>query len=136
MLRAIAVANGDHGPHSGLPRPGNHLLAIGVELLAIKMRVRIDKHDYCLCGDSRPRLSMPSQARLVFGYRLPYRRATLSFTSNLAPTGTSSKKPARTGLPPSSDAATIIPFDSMPRSLRGARLATITTFRPIKVSGA
>src|ERR1035437_6297681 len=81
MLRAIAVANGDYGLHSGLPRPRDHLLAIGVELLAIKMRVRIDKHDYCLCRDSRPRLSMPSQARLVFGHRVPYRRATLSFTS-------------------------------------------------------
>src|SRR5262249_10282414 len=40
-----------------------------------------------------------------------------------APTGTSSRKPARIGLPPSSDAATIMPFDSMPRSLRGCRLA-------------
>src|ERR1700736_979669 len=35
-----------------------------------------------------------------------------------APTGTSSRNPARTGLPPSSEAATIMPFDSMPRSLR------------------
>ena len=37
-----------------------------------------------------------------------------------APTGTSSRKPASTGLPPSSEAATIIPFDMMPRSFRGA----------------
>src|SRR5882757_6859507 len=55
---------------------------------------------------------------------------------NLAPTGTSSKNPANTGLPPSSDAATIIPFDSSPRSLRGARLATITTLRPTSGSGS
>ena len=53
-----------------------------------------------------------------------------------APTGTSSRKPASTGLPPSSDAATIMPFDSMPRSLRGCRLATITTLRPIIFSGS
>src|SRR6266852_5148941 len=49
---------------------------------------------------------------------------------SLAPTGTSSRNPASTGLPPSSEAATIMPFDSTPRSLRGARLATMTTFRP------
>ena len=55
---------------------------------------------------------------------------------SLAPTGTSSKNPASTGCPPSSDAATIMPFDSRPRSLRGARFATITTLRPTSVSGA
>ena len=53
-----------------------------------------------------------------------------------APTGTSSRKPARMGLPPSSDAATIMPFDSMPRSLRGCRLATMTTLRPTIFSGS
>src|SRR5579872_1793183 len=53
-----------------------------------------------------------------------------------APTGTSSRKPARTGLPPSSEAATIMPCDSRPRSFRGARLATITTFRPSIFSGS
>ena len=36
-----------------------------------------------------------------------------------APTGMSSRNPASTGLPPSTEAATIMPFDSMPRSLRG-----------------
>src|SRR5208283_5421622 len=46
-----------------------------------------------------------------------------------APTGTSSWNPTSTGLPPSTDAATIIPFDSMPRSFRGCKLATITTLR-------
>src|SRR6476646_516303 len=50
---------------------------------------------------------------------------------SLAPTGTSSKNPASTGLPPSREAATIMPFDSRPRNLRGCRLATITTLRPI-----
>jgi len=32
--------------------------------------------------------------------------------------------------------ATIMPFDSRPRSLRGARLATITTLRPMSASGS
>src|SRR6266478_3399930 len=55
---------------------------------------------------------------------------------SLVPSGTSSRKLASTGLPPSGDAATIMPLDSRPRSLRGARFATITTFRPINVSGS
>src|ERR1700694_4432930 len=46
---------------------------------------------------------------------------------SLAPTGMSSRKPASTGLPPSMEAATIMPLDSSPRSLRGCKLATITT---------
>src|SRR5205085_12396515 len=54
---------------------------------------------------------------------------------NRAPTGMSSRKAASTGLPPSTEAATIMPFEVRPRSLRGARLATITTFRPINCSG-
>src|SRR5579864_8240927 len=58
------------------------------------------------------------------------------FHFSLAPTGTSSRKLASTGFPFSSDAATIMPFDSRPRSLRGARLATITTLRPTRGSGA
>ena len=33
------------------------------------------------------------------------------------------------------DAATIIPLDSRPRSLRGCKLATMTTLRPISDSG-
>ena len=52
-----------------------------------------------------------------------------------APTGTSSRNPASTGLPPSSDAATIIPLEVMPRSFRGFKFATMTTFRPINCSG-
>src|ERR1035438_2394156 len=52
-----------------------------------------------------------------------------------APISTSSRKPARTGRPPSREAATIMPLDSRPRSLRGARLATMTTLRPIRDSG-
>ena len=44
---------------------------------------------------------------------------------------------ARTGRPCSpTEAATIMPFDSMPRILRGRRLVTTTTFLPTNVSGA
>ena len=53
-----------------------------------------------------------------------------------APTGMSSWNPASTGLPPSTEAATIMPFDSMPFSLRGCKLATITTLRLPVRSGA
>jgi hypothetical protein len=54
-----------------------------------------------------------------------------------APTSTSSAKPARTGRPSGpTEAATIIPLDSTPRSLRGARFTTTTTFRPTKDSGS
>ncbi len=52
-----------------------------------------------------------------------------------APGSMFSRKPASTGGPSGSDAATIIPRDSMPRSLRGARFATMTTLRPINCSG-
>src|SRR3954470_23497346 len=54
---------------------------------------------------------------------------------NLVPTGTSSINEARIGFPPSGEAATIIPFDSNPRNFLGARFTTITTLRPISVSG-
>src|SRR5262249_10849910 len=53
-----------------------------------------------------------------------------------APTGPSSRNPASTGGPPSRDAATIMPFDSIPRSFLGWRLATMTTLRPTIFSGA
>ena len=55
---------------------------------------------------------------------------------SFAPTGTSSRNPASTGRPSSpNEAATIMPCDSSPRSLRGCRLATMTTLRPISFSG-
>src|SRR5580700_11033692 len=79
---AVARADRDHQSDAGIERPLDGLLAIGVELPAIEMAVRIDQAHF-----------------------------------NRAPTETSSRKLARTGLPPSMDAATIIPFDSSPRSL-------------------
>lgn len=54
-----------------------------------------------------------------------------------APFGVSSGTETSTGLPFSPyEAATIIPFDSRPRSLRGCRLATMTTLRPGSVAGS
>jgi hypothetical protein len=45
--------------------------------------------------------------------------------------------PARIGRPSSPiEAASTIPCDSNPRSLRGARLATTITLRPISFSGS
>ena len=52
-----------------------------------------------------------------------------------APTGMSSWKPASTGLPSLTEAATIMPLDSIPCSLRGCRLATMTTLRFDQVGG-
>src|SRR5580704_9844620 len=129
LLRTITVADGNDGLHSGLACPRDDLLAVGVELLAIKVRVRIDKHrthvgTAASAVRPEPALSEAVGAKLGRAY------------FNLAPTGTSSRNPASTGFPSSSDAATIIPFDSSPRIFRGARFATITTFRPTNASGA
>ena len=53
------------------------------------------------------------------------------FYFSRAPTGTSSRNPASTGVPFSpSEAATIMPFDSSPRILRGSRLATMHDLAP------
>src|SRR5579859_6643280 len=50
IRRTIAIANGDHRPHSGLTRASDYLVAIGVELLAIEMCVRIDEHGTSAVG--------------------------------------------------------------------------------------
>jgi len=53
-----------------------------------------------------------------------------------APFSTLSWNPMSTGLSSGPiEAATIMPLDSNPRSFRGCRLATMTTFRPISDSG-
>jgi hypothetical protein len=44
--RAIPIANGNHRPHSSFPSASDDLLAIRVELPAVKMCVRIYEHDY------------------------------------------------------------------------------------------
>ena len=42
--RTIPVADGDNGGKPGFPRASYDLVAVGVELLAIEMCVRINKH--------------------------------------------------------------------------------------------
>src|SRR5450631_272996 len=99
---AIAIADRDHPSHSGLASASDHLLAIGVELLAVEMCVRIYKHCLRGCLGTGAFARPPSEARLVL----------ILYYLRRAPTGTSSRKLANTGFPPSSDAATIMPFDS------------------------
>src|SRR6266446_3505926 len=98
--RAVAGANRDHLRDAGRERTIDHCVAIGIELLAVEVAVRVE------------------EAHL--------RRA---------PMGASSRKPTSMGLSPSAVAATIMPCDSRPRSLRGCRLATMTTLRPTISSG-
>ena len=124
-----SAANGENRFDSGFAGASEHLLTVGIELLHLEMCVGIDEDrslvvGHWLCGDGR----------LARQGRLSRSRSWLYF--NLVPTGTSSRKPASTAFPPSGDAATIIPFDSSPRSFLGARFATITTFLPINNSGA
>src|SRR5208337_11773 len=127
---AIAVSDGEVSFDPVLFRARQHFGAVAVVALAFEMGVRVDEHQSLVvrrrsfarsCGDERPGPSGPSSAA-------PY--------LSLVPTGTSSRKLTSTGLPPSGEAATIMPFDSSPRTLRGARFATTTTLRPMSVSGA
>src|SRR5258707_2354615 len=105
--RSSATANGQNALQAGFAGAGEHFVAIAVEFVAFQMSVGIDVQE---CS---PRYF------------------------SLVPTGTSSRKPASTGLPSSpTEAAKIIPLDSIPRSLRGARLATSTTLRPISGSSS
>src|SRR6266852_6281653 len=69
-------------------------------------------------------------------YRAPTGQAGPGYF-NRAPTSTSSRKAVRTGRPSGpTEAATIMPLDSTPRSLRGARFTTTATLRPINFSGS
>ena len=109
--RPIAIADGQHGGHAGRFRARKDVGTVAVEALVLGMAVRVGVHDdgsvETDCYFSR------------------------------AQSGTSSRNPASTGTPSSpSEAATIMPCDSSPRSLRGARLATITTLRPMSFSGS
>ena len=62
LRRTVAVADGDDGLHPSLASPRNHLLAVGVELLAVKMRMRINKHWYGWVGTGT--LARPCRAKL------------------------------------------------------------------------
>src|SRR5208282_2880559 len=113
---SVAVADCEIGFDAVLFGTDQHLFTIVVVALAFEMGVGVDEHQ--------------------ISCRLPAASCQQLFYLSLVPTGTSSRKLARTGLPPSGEAATIMPLDSRPRNLRGARLATITTLRPISVSGS
>src|SRR5580692_5343014 len=125
---AGSAADRDNRFDSGFAGASEHLLTVGIKLLHLEMCMGIDEHRslvvghwLCSAGGSPVRLVVEVKKLAYF---------------SLVPTGTSSRKPASTAFPPSGDAATIIPFDSSPRSFLGARFATITTFLPINNSGA
>ena len=73
-----------------------------------------------------PALAEPTEIRIAKQYGLGYLQMMVMEDQKMV------EKQAKA---PSRDAATIIPWDSMPRSFRGARLATMTTFRPTSASG-
>src|SRR5207302_7086010 len=110
----VAAPDHHHALDACCPGPPDGSIAVTVKLFVVQMAVRIDQPDAQRCTQFK-------------GVRIHFR---------CAPTGMSSRKLASTGLPPSTDAATIMPFEVRPRSLRGARLATITTLRPTSASGA
>src|SRR5580704_4918639 len=61
MRRPVTVADGNDGLHPGLASPSNDLLAVGVELPAVEMGVRVDKHGYGRGG----RASSPVRAEQI-----------------------------------------------------------------------
>src|ERR1022692_2083323 len=64
LLRTVAVADGDQGLNSGFSCSGNHLLAIGVELLAIEMCMRINKHRIGLLMWGQPPSAVYAERKL------------------------------------------------------------------------
>src|ERR1700674_1940370 len=130
---ARPAADGENGLNTRILGPLQHKGAVSIELLHLEMCVGIDEHGIIkmLVWGRAARPSGPRENSAGSPWTAP----TEAYF-NLVPTGTSSRKPASTAFPPSGDAATIIPFDSSPRSFLGARLATITTFLPINSSGA
>jgi hypothetical protein len=86
---ACPATDGKNSFQAAFASASKHLRAVRIEFVAFQMGVGIDVHG----------------SRRYF---------------SLAPTGTSSRNPASTGLPSSpTEAATIMPFDSSPRNLRG-----------------
>src|SRR5439155_9436196 len=92
--------------HTRFARALDHLRPVGVKLRHVQVGVGVGDHE---------------------------RRSEWKSYLRREPLGTSSVKVARTGLP-STDAATIIPFDSTPMSLAGFRLTTTTTLRLSRVA--
>jgi len=117
-----------------LVRPCQHGIAVGVKLRHFEMRVGINEQRKTLATDSRGYSRIKSETKQD---PCPSVKIRGLFHFKRAPTGTSSRNPASTGKPLSpTEAATIMPFDSKPRSLRGWRFTTRTTLRPTSDSGA
>ena len=105
-VRPFADTDGENGLHAGVPGAGEQRVAVFGVARAVEMGVGVDHY-------LKPLILLQPCADLdVFEKTGEDRLA---------------------GLP--SEAATIMPFDSRPRSLRGARLATMTTLRPTSDSG-
>ena len=121
--RTVAGADGEHIFQPGIAPALDDLFAVRAKLFVVQVAVRIDQLHEVLTLAPPEKGGRPERAGLT-DLGLYFRRA---------PTGMSSWKPASTGLPPSTLAATIMPCDSMPRSLRGCRFATITTLRPTQL---
>ena len=96
--RAVAIANGEHRAQTGRARPSQHFLPVAVEpAAALDMGVRIYVHNDRCSPTCRPPLLQLGAHRHVFQKSGQHRRAFFA-----------------------DEAATIMPFDSSPRSLRGA----------------
>ena len=123
FLRLLA---GERVPHEGQARLGARV----VPGFFAQTHARPD-----LDGRSPVEILMTEHALLINEAMSALARYELQ-TCARQPFGTLSGTVTNTGLPSGSTAAaTIMPFDSRPRSLRGAKLATITTFLPGKSSG-
>src|SRR5208337_319437 len=63
LRRAIPVADGDHGLHTGFLCPSDYLFAIGSESFAIEMCVSVYKHSY-LCMWGQPPSAVHAERKL------------------------------------------------------------------------
>src|SRR5262245_1152267 len=68
--RPVAIADGDHGRDSGFVRACDDFRAIGLELLAIEMCVRIDEHGKTDLGLWTSDLGLSTQALASKFHRL------------------------------------------------------------------
>src|SRR5262249_16459781 len=130
FLRAGAGADGEKRVDACGASAVEHGFAVVGELGEVDVGVRVDQVHFCsvdtlACAvECLPRLKWHRQEWLCY-----FRRAPISTSS--------SGKPARTGRPSGPTAAAMtMPLDSTPRSLRGARLTTTATLRPMSFSGS
>ena len=118
--RTFADADGEHRAHAGLGARCEHGLAVVVRSAG--------------CRGGRGNRSANEPPHVIAAESACPVRVACYFSR--APSGTSSRKPASTGAPSGREPASSMPFDSRPRILRGARLATMTILRPMSFSGS